>query len=138
MDLPFSPQPKELTRVPRRKAKARAEESEQDAVYRLVNLRDDNRCRCCGRRVEWPSKAIERRREHHHLRTRATSTTVEKHTTANVHVVDGWCHQLITAGKIAIIGRNCNRPLAFRWTAFATKAERDAVRMVLRDERRVA
>lgn len=124
--------PKVITRYSDRRRRDLAEAAQLQRVYRQVNERDGPHCRCCGRLTTTKPSLIAFR-EHNHLQRRSTAEKAVKHTKRNIHIVCAQCHRLITAWKIRIIGRNCDKPLAFRWTELATAREREGLR--LRDER---
>lgn len=121
--------PKEITRFGDRRLRKSTERLEQRHVYRDVDARDGRaRCRCCGRHPRLGGGHT-----HNHLRPRSLSTRADKHTLRNVHGCCLECNLLMKNGKIRVIGTDCRRPLAFRWTALATVRERAG--LVLRDER---
>lgn len=128
----FNPVEKILTRHTSARRKDLDEDAAEKKVYREVDARDGCECRCCGgRTVKRPS--LLRGHEHNHLKKRSTADKATKHSKENVYVVDSRCHALITAGKIRVIGTNAQGDLAHRWTALATKSEREG--LTLRDER---
>lgn len=63
-------------------------------AYRLVDARDHNQCRCCGRPVYVNDSLIDKR-EHHHINGRGRE---DSETTKNICLVCAACHRLLTEG----------------------------------------
>lgn len=92
---PGSPIPKTVngrSRVDDRLARLAAEESEKRACYRLVDARDQGRCRVCGRRCDPRAVAIKDTAEHHHLVKQSQTNAHETHL---VILICRRCHDLI-------------------------------------------
>jgi hypothetical protein len=103
-----------------KRQRKRDEDREMRATYAVVDLRDGTRtCRCCGRRCELGGGCT-----HDHMQPRSTAKRAVKHTSANVTHVCRDCNGLLKNKRIAIIGTNANKPLAFKWTALASHTER--------------
>lgn len=130
----YNPVPKRVTRCADALQHVRDEEAEIRVVYKAVDARDHNRCRCCGHKVT-PNGGLFWRRVHNHLHKRSTVDRAVKHSRKNVHVLCARCDTLITNDKIRIVGRNCDQALAFVRSPQATDAEVKGIR--LRDERSV-
>lgn len=79
----------------------RERENEQRSVAHQVSVRDERKCRCCGR-----SEGL----HHHHLhfKSRGGKNTVE-----NELLVCKFCHALIHARQLWVLGLNANKRVTF-------------------------
>lgn len=73
----------------------------QRSVYAAVSARDARQCRCCGRR-----EAL----HHHHLVFRSKQGV---DSSENVLLLCRWCHSLLHARQLWILGKNADRRLTF-------------------------
>lgn len=73
----------------------------QRSVYAAVSSRDDHRCRCCARRESL---------HHHHLvfRSRQGADSTE-----NVLLLCRYCHALLHARQLWILGKDADKRLTF-------------------------
>lgn len=60
-----------------------------NAVYAIVDRRDEGQCRVCGRRCSTTATASENRAEHHHIIPRSLGG---QDTPENLALVCVWCH----------------------------------------------
>ena len=80
------------TRVDDRLARLAEDDAAKRACYRLVDARDQGRCRVCGRRCDPRAVAIKDTAEHHHM---VKQSQTNKHETHAVILVCRRCHDLI-------------------------------------------
>jgi 5-methylcytosine-specific restriction endonuclease McrA len=73
----------------------------QRSVAAAVSLRDDYRCRCCHRRDGL---------HHHHLTFRSKGGA---HCTENELLLCKFCHALVHARQLSILGKNADKHLTF-------------------------
>ena len=84
---PGSPLPKTVggkTRAQEKRERDTADDRQQREVYRLVDARDEGRCRVCGRRVTPFAVDSRERAEHNHIILRSRGG---EDSTANVHLI---------------------------------------------------
>ena len=79
----------------------RDREAVRRSVYAAVDARDERACRCCGRREKL---------HHHHLTYRSKGGGDE---TSNVLLLCQFCHALLHARQLWILGKNADRRLTF-------------------------
>jgi hypothetical protein len=85
----------------------RDREAVRRSVYAAVDARDERACRCCGRREKL---------HHHHLTYRSKGGGDE---TSNVLLLCQFCHALLHARQLWILGKNADRRLTFEITEAA-------------------
>jgi len=80
---------------------SREKDQRRRSVYLAVDRRDERACRCCGRREKL---------HHHHLifRSRQGEDAPE-----NILLLCAFCHALIHARQLWILGKNADRRLTF-------------------------
>ena len=90
--------------------KARKVKADRVTAYRLVDIRDGYKCRCCFRFVSAANADPARRSEHHHINGR-----VGKHaeSTENICLLCRACHDLRHVKRTLVIVGNANQPLTF-------------------------
>jgi len=71
------------------------------SVYAAVDARDERACRCCGRREKL---------HHHHLTYRSKGGGDE---TSNILLLCQFCHALLHARQLWILGKNADKRLTF-------------------------
>lgn len=91
----------EPSRVDRRRDKKAAEEKRWLETCRAVNVRDQYRCRACGRACDPSSPDMLKRGHHHHLTFRSRGGN---DTTDNVCLLDAECHSLLHKHVLDIRG----------------------------------
>jgi hypothetical protein len=79
----------------------RDREAVRRSVYAAVDARDERACRCCGRREKL---------HHHHLTYRSKGGGDE---TSNILLLCQFCHALLHARQLWILGKNADRRLTF-------------------------
>lgn len=82
--------------VTRRESKAERvarEKAEERECYRLVDVRDEHRCRVCGRRVG--GIGLLHKTVHHHLVFRSKADRETKHLTRNVLTICPTCDERV-------------------------------------------
>lgn len=89
------------TRHDKQTAKERKTEKDRKAAYRLVDIRDQRRCRACD------AKGI---LEHHHLRGRQVK---DAETTGNILLLCKPCHDLRHIKRTLVITGNADQLLTF-------------------------
>lgn len=91
--------------------KLRRTEQARRAAYRLVDARDEGKCRACGRVTNaFVSPADPKYREHHHLRGRQVR---DAESTGNICILCGGCHDLRHVKRTLVITGNADQPLTF-------------------------
>jgi hypothetical protein len=80
---------------------SREKDQRRRSVYLAVDRRDERACRCCGRREKL---------HHHHLifRSRQGEDAPE-----NILLLCAFCHALLHARQLWILGKNADRRLTF-------------------------
>lgn len=96
-------------RVLEKMHKRQATEAHRRMVYRLVDERDQYRCRACGRRCRQTMEAAPERLEHHHLTFRSLGG---QHHTANLVSLCLACHCEVTGHRLTVTG-NPDQTLTF-------------------------
>lgn len=76
-------------------------EAVRRSVYAAVDTRDQRQCRCCGRREKL---------HHHHLTFRSKGGGDE---TSNILLLDAFCHALLHARQLWILGKNADKRITF-------------------------
>lgn len=84
----------------KREAK-RERENNQRSVWMAVSIRDQHKCRCCGR-----SDGL----HHHHIVYRSKGGG---ESTDNVLLLCSYCHALVHTKQLWVLGTNADRRLAF-------------------------
>ena len=79
----------------------REKQSRQRSVYAAVDARDERQCRCCGRRDGL---------HHHHLVFRSKQGA---DCTENVLLLCKFCHALLHARQLWILGKKADKRLTF-------------------------
>ena len=79
----------------------RDREAVRRSVYAAVDARDERACRCCGRREKL---------HHHHLTYRSKGGGDE---TSNILLLCQFCHALLHARQLWILGKNADKRLTF-------------------------
>lgn len=97
----FSPCNRDRAQVFDKRDRQRERESLQRSVAAAVSERDGRSCRCCGRRDKL---------HHHHLTFRSKGGA---HSTENECLLCQFCHSLIHARQLWILGKNADRLLTF-------------------------
>lgn len=93
--------PKPRPHVFDKRDQAREKLTRQRSVYAAVTERDGRRCRCCLRRDNL---------HHHHLVFRSKQGT---DSTSNVCLLCRFCHALLHARQLWILGKNADARLSF-------------------------
>lgn len=101
MAFPLAPQPKGRPSVFEKRDSKRDQMQLRRSVYAQVDARDQRQCRCCGRRDKL---------HHHHLTFRSKGGM---DTTENVLLLDQFCHALLHARQLWILGKNADKRLTF-------------------------
>lgn len=121
--------PKPRPRVLEKRDTAREKLAVLRRVYLAVDLRDDRKCRCCGRR-----DALHK----HHITFRSKGGN---DTTENLVTLDAVCHALLHARQLWILGKNADKRLTFEIhesavvDVFGTKPLPRDVRIVVESRR---
>jgi hypothetical protein len=115
-------QPRQRPAVFDKRDSARERESRRRSVYAAVDARDQRQCRCCGRREKL---------HHHHLTFRSKGGGDD---TANVLLLDAYCHALIHARQLWILGSDADKRITFE-IAEAAVVDLFGVKPVPRDVR---
>ena len=102
--------PKPVSRLVERTEKRARVSRQRDETYRLVELRDGMRCRCCARRVVKTTALDRARLEHHHIRGRGRK---DSETTANICVLCLECHEARHLTRTLTITGNADSTLTF-------------------------
>lgn len=102
--------PKPRPSVLRKRDVLRVREREAERVNRAIALRDDFRCRCCGRQGRYESTVAAKALHRHHVvyRSKQGVDTIE-----NLVTLCAYCHALIHARQLWIVGNNANGRLQF-------------------------
>lgn len=103
--MPFSPQPKGVSRLEQKILRERAEFLQREHWKRAVWDRDEGKCRSCGVRCVKVRELHPRRGECHHVEPRANRAT--RWNLRNGLLVCAGCHQRITGAvndKLVIQG----------------------------------
>jgi len=98
------------SRLDQKSKKARKTEQDRRAAYRLVDIRDGYRCRCCTVKVSAHSPDLTKRLEHHHIRGRFGK---DAETTANIVTLCKTCHDLRHVKRTLVITGNADQLLTF-------------------------
>lgn len=88
--------PKPRPQIFDKRDQKREQEQQRRSVYAQVDARDGRACRCCGRREKL---------HHHHLTFRSRGGGDE---TSNVALLCQFCHALLHARQLWIIGTNAD------------------------------
>ncbi len=97
----LTPQPKARPAIFDKRDRQREQDRIQRAVAFQVAERDHHACRCCGRKEKL-------HRHHLTFRSRGGADSTE-----NEALVCGFCHSLIHARQLWILGRNADKLLIF-------------------------
>lgn len=95
------PQPKPRPSVFDKRDQQREKLTRQRSVYAAVDYRDEHRCRCCGRKDHL---------HHHHIVFRSKQGP---DCTENVVLLCTFCHALLHARQLWILGKNADKRLTF-------------------------
>jgi hypothetical protein len=94
-------QPRPRPAIFDKRDQAREKLNRQRSIYAAVTFRDDHRCRCCGRKDNL---------HHHHLVFRSKQGA---DSTENVCLLCRFCHALLHARQLWILGKNADKRLSF-------------------------
>lgn len=104
MALPNA-QPRQRPAVFDKRDLRRDRENLRRSVYAQVNVRDERACRCCGRKAAGNESL-----HHHHLTFRSRGGGDE---TGNILLLCVFCHALLHARQLWILGKNADKRLTF-------------------------
>jgi predicted restriction endonuclease len=98
-------QPRQRPAIFDKRDQAREKLSRQRSIYAAVNERDQRQCRCCGRKAARGESL-----HHHHIVFRSKRGA---DSTENLLLLCVWCHSLIHARQLWILGKNADKRLSF-------------------------
>jgi len=103
MSLPFSPQPKPMRRLEAVTASRRVAQLAWQQCCRVVDARDQHRCRVCRCRVRRTMEVCPERLEHHHLIARRVEPGLRTDVRAVICVCLS-CHGRLTRHELTVHG----------------------------------
>jgi len=106
----FAPQPKPRPRIFDAREDQREADRQKRAVYAEVDARDQKRCQCCGRRGNPEALTTLGKIHRAHIRDASRGGAL---TAGNLVSLCAWCHSLVHAKQLWIVGTDANAGVTF-------------------------